>query len=77
MIEYKNYSEAEVNDLIAWAKTASFPQQIRLSEAENIMDVKRYVKANLSDIEAHYPDPFYNPAITHLIRLKAKMEESI
>ena len=41
---------------------------------ENIFDVKRYVRANLSDIAAHYPDEFYNPAITRLYRLKDKME---
>jgi hypothetical protein len=45
-----------------------------LSDAENIFDVKRYVRANLSDIAAHYPDEFYNPAITRLYRLKDKME---
>ena len=45
-----------------------------LSDAENIFDVKRYVQANLSDIAAHYPDEFYNPAITRLYQLKDKME---
>ena len=40
----------------------------------NIFDVKMYVRANLSDIAAHYPDEFYNPAITRLYRLKDKME---
>ena len=29
---------------------------------------------NLSDITAHYPDEFYNPAITRMYRLKDKME---
>ena len=48
-----------LNALIEWTKTASFPEQVMLSEAENIFDVKRYVQANLSDIAAHYPDEFY------------------
>jgi hypothetical protein len=39
-------------------------------------DVKRFVQANLSDIDAHYPDDFYNPAITRLYRLKEYMEEN-
>ena len=73
MEEYK-YDEESVNALIEWAKTASFPEQVMLSEAENIFDVKRYVQANLSDIAAHYPDEFYNPAITRLYQLKDKME---
>ena len=73
MKEYK-YDEESVNTLIEWAKTASFPEQVILSEAENIFDVKRYVQANLNDIAAHYPDEFYNSAITHLYRLKDKME---
>ena len=38
--------------------------------------VKRFVQANLSDIDAHYPDDFYNPAITRLYRLKEYMEEN-
>ena len=73
MKEYK-YDEESVNTLIEWAKTASFPEQVILSEAENIFDVKRYVQANRNDIAAHYPDEFYNSAITHLYRLKDKME---
>ena len=57
MKEYK-YDEESVNALIEWTKTASFPEQVMLSEAENIFDVKRYVQANLSEIAAHYPDEF-------------------
>lgn len=74
MTEYK-YDEESVKALIEWAKTASFPQQLRLSDAENIIDVKRYVNANLSDINAHYPDEFYNPAIARLYQLKEKLAE--
>ena len=62
--------------LIDWAKSTSFPQSVTLSDAENIVDVKRFVQANLSDIDAHYPDDFYNPAITRLYRLKEYMEEN-
>lgn len=74
MADYK-YDEENVKALIEWAKTASFPQQLRLSDAENIIDVKRYVNANLSDINAHYPDEFYNPSITRLYQLKEKLGE--
>lgn len=74
MEEYK-YDEESVNALIEWAKAASLPEQVRFSDAENIFDVKRYVQASLSDIAAHYPDEFYNPAITRLYKLKAKLEE--
>ncbi|MEL5896284.1 hypothetical protein AAE250_22680 [Bacteroides sp. GD17] len=73
MAEYK-YDEESVKALMEWARTASFPQELRLSEAENIVDVNRYVEANLSDIEAHYPDAFYNAAITRLYRLREKIE---
>ena len=73
MREYK-YDEESVNALIEWSKAASFPEQIQLNDAETIFDVKRYVQANLSDITAHYPDEFYNPAITRMYRLKDKME---
>lgn len=74
MEQYK-FDEESLNSLIAWAKATSFPEQIRMSEAENIVNVKRFVEANLSDIDSHYPDGFYNPAITRLYRLKKLMEE--
>ena len=73
MSEYK-YDEESVKSLIVLAKSTSFPQQVKLSEAEDIYDVERYVQANLSDIDAHYPDAFYNPAITRLYRLKECIE---
>lgn len=74
MEEFK-YDEESVKSLIEWSKSTSFPQQLRLSEAENIVDVKRFVEANISDIDSHYPDGFYNPAITRLYLLKEKMEK--
>lgn len=74
MEEYK-FDEESVKSLIEWAKTSSFPQELRMSEAENIINVKRFVEANLSDIDSHYPDAFYNPAITRLYRLKELMEK--
>ena len=69
MAEYK-FDEDSVKALIDWAKSTSFPQSVTLSDAENIVDVKRFVQA------AHYPDDFYNPAITRLYRLKEYMEEN-
>ena len=54
MAEYK-FDEDSVKALINWAKSTSFPQSVTLSDAENIVDVKRFVQANLSDIDAHYP----------------------
>ena len=70
------YDEESVKALITWAKSSSFPSQVQLSVAEKISDVARYVQANLSDIEAHYPDEFYNPAITRLYRLQEYMAEN-
>ena len=75
MAEYK-FDEDSVKALIDWAKSTYFPQSVTLSDAENIVDVKRFVQANLSDVDAHYPDDFYNPAITRLYRLKEYMEEN-
>lgn len=40
MKEYK-YDEESVNALIEWTKTASFPEQVMLSEAENIFDSEK------------------------------------
>ena len=39
MEEYK-YDEESVNALVKWAETATFPEQVMLSDAENIFDVK-------------------------------------
>lgn len=75
MAEY-NYDEESVKALIVWAKSTSFPKELRLSDAENIFDLKQYVQANLSDIEGHYPDDFYHPAIVRLYQLKEKLEEA-
>jgi hypothetical protein len=74
MAEYK-YDEESVKELIEWAKTASFPAELELGESEYIEDVERYVEAGLCDIDAHYPDKFYNPAITRLYRLRDKLRE--
>lgn len=76
MVEYK-YDEESVKSLVEWVKHADFPKQMVLGEAENIHDVERYVQANLSDITQHYPDAFYNPAITRLYRLKECMEKNV
>lgn len=75
MAEYK-FDEDSVKTLIEWAKNTTFPQNVKLSDAEHIMDVERFVQANLSDIDAHYPDVFYNPAITRLYRLREYLEEN-
>ena len=73
--EKKNeYDEQTVRDIIEWATHADLPEEVRLTESEYIWNVKRYVEANIYDIRDHYPDPFYNPSITRLIRLKEFVE---
>lgn len=69
-----DYSEPAVNALLEWAKSAKLPKEITLSNSEQIIDLEKFVNANIYDIKAHYPDPFYNPAIDRLYRLKAKIE---
>lgn len=69
-----DYSEEAVQALIEWAQSAKMPKEIELSKCEQILDTEKFVKANIYDIKAHYPDSFYNPAIDRLYRLKAKVE---
>ncbi|WP_394810434.1 DUF6965 family protein [Bacteroides cellulosilyticus] len=69
-----NYDEESVNAIIKWAETAQLPNEVVLSEAEHITDTSIYVRANINDIKQHYPDGFYNPAITRLYRLKEFVE---
>ena len=73
MKEY-SYEEESVKALCDWAVHATFPKEVKLNEAEVIFDVPRFVQANLNDIKAHYPDPFYHPAIVRLYQLKEALE---
>ncbi len=73
MVEFK-YDEESVKAIIQWAENAQLPQEVTLSEAEYITDTSIYVRANINDIKQHYPDEFYNPAITRLYRLKEFVE---
>lgn len=73
MVEFK-YDEESVKAIIQWAENAQLPQEVTLSEAEYITDTSIYVRANINDIKQHYPDGFYNPAITRLYRLKEFVE---
>ena len=61
------FDEASVQAIMHWAET---------SESEHIYDTSLYVRANINDIKQHYPDEFYNPAITRLYRLKEFVEGS-
>lgn len=69
-----DYSEDAVLAIMDWAKSAKLPKEVTLSEAEHIYDTAIFVNANINDIKAHYPDPFYNPAIDRLYRLKEIVE---
>lgn len=57
------YDEDSVKAIVHWALTAQLPTQIELSESENIHDINQ-----------HFPDPFYNPSIDRLYRLKEFIE---
>lgn len=69
-----NYDEESVKAIIKWAETAQLPKEVILSEAERITDSKIYVQTNIYDIKEYYPDPFFNPAIDRLYRLKEFVE---
>lgn len=69
------YDEESVIKIVEWAKSANLPKEIVLSESEHIFDTKLYISANIYDIRDHYPDPFYNPSIDRLYRLKEFAEK--
>lgn len=73
-IKKYDYSEDAVLAIMDWAKSAKLPKEVTLSDAEHIYDTAIFVNANINDIKAHYPDPFYNPAIDRLYRLKEIVE---
>ena len=72
-----DYDEESVKAIIEWAQTTQLPKEVTLSESEHIIDTSMYVHANICDINQHYPDPFYNPAIDRLYRLKEYMEDNM
>ena len=67
--EYK-FDEESVHAIIQWAESAQLPKDVVLSAAEHITDTTKYLRANINDIKQHYPDGFYNPAITRFISVK-------
>jgi hypothetical protein len=69
-----DYSENAVQAIMDWAESTKLPKEVMLSEAEHVYDTSIYVRANINDIKAHYPDPFYNPSIDRLYRLKEIVE---
>lgn len=69
-----DYSENAVQAIMDWAESTKPPKEVMLSEAEHVYDTSIYVRANINDIKAHYPDPFYNPSIDRLYRLKEIVE---
>lgn len=71
------YDEASVQAIVEWARTVQLPKEAALSESEHITDTSLYVHANICDINQHYPDPFYNPAIDRLYRLKEFVEKQM
>lgn len=71
------YDEESVKAIVEWARTASIPKEITLSESERIIDTSMYIHANICDINQHYPDPFYNPAIDRLYRLKEYIDSNL
>lgn len=75
-MEQYDYSEAAVKALIKWAQTTQMPKEVKLSKAEHIIDSEKFIRANIYDIEAHFPDSFYNPAIDRLYRLKQEIEKN-
>lgn len=74
--EYQ-FDEASVHAIIQWTENAQLPKEVTLSSAERITNTAMYVQANINDIKAHYPDEFYNPAITRLYRLKEFVEGAV
>lgn len=71
-----DYSEQAVTDLTQWFNDKTLPEKAALDVATQIYDVRRFIDANVSDIKDHYPDPFFNPAIDRLYKLKEIMENS-
>ena len=69
------YDEEAVKAIIEWVRTVQFPKEIILSESERIIDLQKYVHANICDINQHYGDDFYNPAIDRLYRLKEFVDQ--
>lgn len=53
-MEYK-FDEQSVKELMEWAQTAQLPQELELSKAERIFDVKLCIESDLSCIRPIIP----------------------
>lgn len=68
--------KTNVDALLEWARNYSFPHELKLSDCEFIFDVPRFVQSNVNEIAIHYPDPFFEPCIVRLYRLKEVIENN-
>lgn len=71
-----DYSEEGVKALLNWAKGMQLPKTLKLGISEDIFDLPRCVSASINDIEIHYPNPTFTPAINRLYRIKEALETS-
>jgi len=69
-----DYSEESVKALLSWAKSMQLPKTLKLGISENIFDLPKCVQASINDIEIHYPNPTFTPAINRLYRIKEALE---
>lgn len=71
----KNMSE-ELKQLIAWFENYQVTfNEIRLSECENIFDLRKYIDVHVRSVKRNWDNPTFASDILRLQRLKKVLEE--
>lgn len=66
----------ELKQLIAWFESYQVTfNEIRLSECENIFDLRKYIDVHVRSVKRNWDNPTFTSDILRLQRLKKVLEE--
>lgn len=66
----------ELKQLIAWFENYQVTfNEIRLSECENIFDLRKYIDVHVRSVKRNWDNPTFTSDILRLQRLKKVLEE--
>lgn len=70
----KEYTQSEVDEISAWAKSVNRTEPIKVEDG-TIFDVPKYIEAHINDLKK-YPNPTFRSAIDRLYKLRDVLEGS-
>ena len=73
-MEYK-FDEQSVKELMEWAQTAQLPQELELSKAERIFDVKLCIESDFIVYQGPLSRCFLQSGYNSSLSIREKLEE--